>query len=157
MRKRWGFWTFWVGINALASFVWGIALSINTLASLSAMVLGVGCFIVFYTLIDDFARKKSWHQFTTSLQKGVFIKAGLQLLNLAIPISPFIAPEVWAGIGGLHISEIFWSDNTQPFLFTFTATLITGAILTLFVAAISLLISLISKPKKIEVTTQNFN
>lgn len=121
------------------------------------MVLGVGCFIVFYALIDDFARKRSWHQFTASLQKGVFIKAGLQLLNLAIPISPFIAPEVWAGIGGLYIAETFWSDNTQPFLFTFTATLITGTNLTLFVAAISLLISLISKPKKIETPTQTFN
>ena len=27
MNKRWGYWTFWVGVSAIASFVWGLQIA----------------------------------------------------------------------------------------------------------------------------------
>ena len=57
MNKRWGFWTLWVGISAIAGFVWGVVLNGNSWLSIAGMVVGISCFIVFYTLLDDFARK----------------------------------------------------------------------------------------------------
>lgn len=152
MKKRWGFWTFWVSINAFAGFIWSLIVTVNTLSSFSGKVLGVICFIIFYTLIDDYARQRNWQQFIISLQKAVYIKAGLQFLNLLLVISLFISPEFIAGLGGLCAAESLWSESAQPLLFTFTATIVTGTLLSLLVAVITFTVSLLSKPNNEKLT-----
>ena len=155
MSKRWGFWTLWVCISAIAGFVWGVALNGNSWLSIGGMVAGICCFIVFYTLLDDFARKHQWHRFITALQKGVYVKAGLQILNLAMPIFPFISPEILAGVAASYIVEVLGLDFHQPFLLSLVMTLITGALLSLFVGVISLIILLISNKEARTITTNN--
>ncbi|MGO2121233.1 MULTISPECIES: hypothetical protein [unclassified Psychrobacter] len=147
MNKRWGFWTLWVCISAIAGFVWGVALNGNSWLSIGGMVAGIGCFIVFYTLLDDFARKHQLHRFIAALQTGVYIKAGLQVLNLAMPIAPFISPEILAGIAASYIAELLGLDYHQPFLSSLVMTLITGALLSLCVGVISLIVLLVSNKK----------
>lgn len=156
MNKRWGFWTFWVSINAIAAFAWGFLISDNLWSFIGGMLVGISCFIVFYTLLDDFARKNGWHKFIAALQKGVYIKAGLQVLNLAviIPISPLVSPEVLAGMGGLSVTESVL-DMNQPFLLSFITTLITGALLSLLVGVISLIVLFISDSKRTDAITAN--
>lgn len=155
MNKRWGFWTLWVGISAIAGFVWGVILNGNSWLSIAGMVAGVSCFIVFYTLLDDFAYKNQWHRFITALQKGVYVKAGLQILNLAMPIAPFVSPEILAGVAASYIVELLGLDFHQPFLSSFVMTLITGALLSLCVGVISLIILLVSNKKAHTITTNN--
>ena len=157
MNKRWGFWTLWVCISAIAGFVWGVALSGNSWLSIAGMAAGIGCFIVFYTLLDDFARKHQWHRFITALQKGVYIKAGLQILNLAMPIFPFISPEILAGIAASYIVELLGLDVHQPFLSSFVMTLITGALLSLCVGVISLIVLLVSNKNAHTITTNDMS
>ena len=48
MNKRWGYWTFWVGVSAIASFVWGLQIANKSFwPSVGGMLAGIGCFIVF--------------------------------------------------------------------------------------------------------------
>ncbi|MBF0657624.1 hypothetical protein IPZ60_02595 [Psychrobacter sp. NG25] len=155
MNKRWGFWTLWICISAIAGFVWGVVLNGNSWLSIAGMVAGVSCFIVFYTLLDDFARKNQWHRFITALQKGVYVKAGLQILNLAMPIFPFISPEILAGVAASYIVELLGLDFHRPFLSSFVMTLITGALLSLFVGVISLIVLLISNKNAHTITTND--
>ena len=157
MNKRWGFWTLWVCISAVAGFVWGVALNDNSWLSIAGMVSGIGCFIIFYTLLDDFARKNQWDRFIAALQKGVYIKAGLQILNLVTPIFPFISPEILAGVAAIYIVELLGLDFHQPFLSSFAMTLITGALLSLCVGVISLIILLVSNKKAHAITTNNMS
>lgn len=154
MNKRWGYWTFWVGVSAIASFVWGLQIADKDFwPSVGGMLAGIGCFIVFYTLFDDFARKNQWHQFIAALQKGIYIKAGLQIINLVVLVVPgvyiFISPECWAGSGALYITDLLGvPSNNYSFLFNFVMTLVTGALLSFLVAIISVIVLLMSKPKK---------
>ncbi len=157
MNKRWGFWTRWVCISAIAGFVWGVALNDNSWLSIGGMVAGIGCFIVFYTLLDDFARKHQWHRFTAALQKGVYTKAWLQILNLAMPISPFMSLEIWAGLAASSIVDFLRLDFHQPFLLSFVMTLITGALLSLCVGVISLIVLLVSDAKADGITTNDIS
>lgn len=152
MSKRWGFWTLWVCISAIAGFIWGIILSDDLWPSVGGMVAGIGCFIIFYTLLDDFARKNQWYQFIAALQQGVYIKAGLQILNfaMAIPISPFVSPDVLAGTGAIYVSEFLGIGFNHPFLSNFVLTLITGALLSLCVGLISLIALLVPDSTKTE-------
>ncbi|MDN3452827.1 MULTISPECIES: hypothetical protein [unclassified Psychrobacter] len=159
MNKRWGFWTLWVCISAVAGFVWGVALTNNSWLSIAGMASGIGCFIVFYTLLDDFARKNQWHRFIAALQKGVYIKAGLQILNfaIAIPISPFISPEILAGMGAFYVYDFLGLSDNQPFLSNFIMTLTAGALLSLCVGVISLIILLVSNKKAHAITTNDMS
>ena len=157
MNKRWGFWTLWVCISAVAGFVWGVALNDNSWLSIAGMGSGIGCFIVFYTLLDDLARKNQWHRFIAALQKGIYIKAGLQILNLVTPIFPFISPEILAGVAAIYIVELLGLDFHQPFLSSFVMTLITGTLLSLCVGVISLIILLVSNKKAHAITTNDMS
>ena len=157
MNKRWGFWTLWVCISAIAGFLWGVMLSGDLWPSIAGMMSGIGCFIVFYTLLDDFARKHQWHRFIAALQKGVYIKAGLQILNLAIPIFPFISPEILAGIAANSIVKFLGLDFQQSFLSKFFMTLTTGALLSLCVGVISLIVLLVSNKNAHTITTNNMS
>ena len=157
MNKRWGFWTLWVCISAIAGFIWGIILNNGSWLSIGGMASGISCFIVFYTLLDDFARKKQWHRFIAALQTGVYIKAGLQILNLAMPIAPFISPEILAGMAASSIAEFLGLDYHQPFLSSFVMTLITGALLSLCVGVISLIVLLVSNKKARTITTNDIS
>ena len=144
---HWRFWTFWVCVNAIASFGWGIALGHGT-AYVLGMVVGIAIFIVAYALLDAYLLKnglKKWHD---ALKLGVYIKAGLQLLNLGIFIDLMISPEIWAGIlalmvvgDGFDIGFGIDSD-TYPFWFALASTLMTGAILSLIVGVLTQLIKL---------------
>ncbi|MBH0094814.1 hypothetical protein I6E61_00235 [Psychrobacter sp. NZS113] len=155
MNKRWGFWTLWVCISAVAGFVWGVALNDNSGLSIAGMASGIGCFIIFYTLLDDFSRKNQWHRSIAALQKGVYVKAGLQILNLAMPIFPFISPEILAGVAASYIVELLGLGFHQSFLSSFAMTLITGTLLSLCVGVISLIILLISNKEARTITTNN--
>ena len=142
MHYRFGFWTFWVLVNAIASFVWAIFLDQST-PYILGMLVGIACFIVAYTLIDGYLLKyqhKTAHQ---ALITGIYIKAGLQLLNLGWFASLPIAPEIWAGMGAIGILNPFINPNQQPFLFALLATLLTGFFLSLMVGIISLVVGLI--------------
>ncbi|MDN6275108.1 hypothetical protein [Psychrobacter sp.] len=119
------------------------------------MAAGIGYFIIFYTLLDDFARKKQWHRFIAALQKGIYIKAGLQVVNLAMPIARFVSPEILAGMAAVYIAERLGLDYHQPFLSSFVMTLVTGAILSLGVGVISFIILLVSSRKANAVTTND--
>ena len=154
MNKRWGYWTFWVCVSAIASFVWGLQIANKDFwPSVGGMLAGIGCFIVFYTLLDNFARKNQWHQFIAALQKGVYIKAGLQIINFAVFVVPgvsmFISPESWAGLGAFYVTDLLGvPSNHYPFLFNLMMTLITGALLSFLVGLISVIVLFMSNSKK---------
>ncbi len=148
MNKRWGFWTLWVSISAIASLIWGITFIDNFWPSIGGMLAGIGCFIVFYTLLDDFARKNQWYQFTKALQKAIYIKAGLQILNFTVFVEHdfaiYLSPEFWAGMGATYVFLATGLDSNNPFLLNLIMTLVTGALLSLLVGIISLIILFLS-------------
>ena len=142
MQYRFGFWTFWVIVNAIASFVWAIIFN-QSIPYILGMVVGVACFIVAYTLLDGYLIKYQHQTAHKALITGVYIKAGLQLLNIGMLFSLPIAPEMWAGIGAIGIVEQLVNINQQPFLYALLATLLTGFLLSLLVGVISLVVGLI--------------
>ena len=144
MHYRFGFWTFWVVVNAIASFVWGAVLHNNILG----MLVGIACFVVVYTLLDSYLLKhhRKAHK---ALITGVYIKAGLQLFNIAIfsNLNIPMIPEVIAGILTLTILEPIINSDQQPFLFALLATLLTGFFLSLMVGVISLIVGFIQSKR----------
>ncbi len=151
MTKHWLnntlFWAFWVSVNAIASLIWGNILLTTALPNVAGMVVGILLFIVFYSLVDGYLAQHNHFDMLASLKMGVYIKAGLQLLNAAFMISPFIVPEVVAGIISLTMTQdwLHMSENHDPFWFSLANTLITGALLSLLVGLISGLVLLIRK------------
>ena len=146
MQYRFGFWTFWVVVNAIASFVWAIVFNQST-PYILGMVVGVACFIMAYTLFDGYLLKHQHRQAHKALITGVYIKAGLQLLNIVTFISLPIAPEMWAGIGAVAIVEQLVNIHQQPFLYALLATLLTGFFLSLMVGVISLIVGFIQSKR----------
>ena len=144
MQLRWSFWILWVVVNAVASFFWAVFLG-NSLSYLAGILTGIACFIVFYTFVDGYLAKHQHFAGQRALVRGVYIKAGLQLLNLLAinDLSPFI-PEVWAGSAAIMLVDklIYESDS---FLFALLTTLLTGAFLSVIVGAISVAIWAIIK------------
>ncbi|WP_230657082.1 hypothetical protein [Psychrobacter sp. I-STPA10] len=142
MRYRFGFWTFWVVVNAIASFVWAIFLD-NSIPYILGMLVGIACFVVAYTLLDGYLLKHQHKTAHKALITGVYIKAGLQLLNFGFFIQMPIIPEIWAGAAAMTLLESFINPNNQPFLFALLATLLTGFFLSLLVGVISLIVGLV--------------
>ena len=142
MQANWKFWTFWVVVNAIASFIWAIILD-NSIPYILGMLVGVACFIVAYTLFDGYLLKQQHKTAHKALVRGVHIKAGLQLLNFGMLINLPIAPEMWAGIVATDIVEQLVYINQQPFLYALLATLFTGFFLSLIVGVISLVVGLV--------------
>ena len=138
MKNNWAFWGFWVSINAVASFIWGNIVVSPSLSSVTGMLLGILFYIVAYSAIDGYLQQRHSH-LQHSLRKGVYIKAALQLLNLALFFELLIAPELWAGIASVSFTQevLGLQQTTQPFLFSLTNTILTGALLSLIVLAIS--------------------
>lgn len=144
MQLRWSFWILWVIVNAIASFFWAVLLH-NSLPYLAGILSGVACFIVFYTLIDGYLTKHQHFAGQRALVRGVYIKAGLQILNLLAfnDLINFI-PEVWAGSAAtMLVNELIY--DTTSFLFALLTTLLTGALLSVIVGAISVVIWAITK------------
>ena len=139
MKLRWPFWILWVIVNALASLFWAVFLG-NSLPYFAGIVSGIACFIIFYTLLDGYLSKHQHFAAQRALGLGVYIKAGLQILNLFVLIDlPSLIPEVWAGAAAsLLISELI--DISDSFSFALLTTLLTGAFLSVLVAMISLLV-----------------
>ena len=145
MQYRFGFWSFWVVVNAIASFIWAIILD-NSIPYILGMLVGVACFIVAYTLFDGYLLKQQHKTAHKALVRGVHIKAGLQLLNFGMFINLSIAPEMWVGLGAISILDPFISIH-QPFLFARLATLLTGFLLSIMVGVISLVVGLIQSKR----------
>lgn len=151
MKNNWAFWGFWVSINAVASFIWGNIVVSPSLSSITGMLLGILFYIVAYSAIDGYLQHRHSH-LQQALRKGVYIKAALQLLNLALFFELLIAPELWAGIVSVSLTQevLGLQQTTQPFLFSLTNTILTGALLSLMVLAISgsfVLIGIIGRAK----------
>lgn len=138
MKNHWAFWGFWISINAVASFIWGNIVISPSLPSVTGMLLGILFYIVVYSAIDGYLQHHHNH-LQQALRKGVYIKAALQLLNLALFFELLIAPELWAGIASVSFTQevLDLQQTTQPFLFSLTNTILTGALLSLMVVVIS--------------------
>lgn len=149
MQNHWLFWGFWVSVNAIASYAWGVLLITPTVASMGGMLLGILIFIITYAVFDQYLLNKNHLRWHNALRKGVFTKAALQLLNLSVFINLPLAPEFWAGMASIFISSnvLVLSERDYPFLFTLVNTLLTGFFLSLMVAVISLIFWLISNAK----------
>ena len=149
MQNHWVFWGFWVSVNAIASYLWSLLAITPSLASMGGMLLGILIFIMVYAMFDRYLvnhNHLSWHH---ALRKGVFTKAGLQLLNLTLLLNLPLSPEFWAGMASVSISSnlLDLSDTASPFLFTLVNALLTGFFLSLMVAVISLIFWLMSNAK----------
>ncbi|MBV7435207.1 hypothetical protein KRX19_09250 [Cardiobacteriaceae bacterium TAE3-ERU3] len=139
MQLRWSFWILWVIVNAITSFFWAVFLG-NSLPYLAGILSGVVCFIVFYTLLDGYLAKHQHFSGQRALVRGVYIKAGLQVLNLfAINNLPPFIPEIWAGSAAIMLVDKLVHES-DSFLFALLTTLLTGAFLSVIVGAISLVI-----------------
>lgn len=141
---HWGFWIFWVLVNAIASFVWAIVLE-QSMPYILGMLVGIGCFVVAYTLLDGYLLKHQLKTAHKALITGVYIKAGLQLLNIGVlsNINIPMVPEVLAGVVTFATLEPIINSVQQPFLYALLATLLTGFFLSLLVGVISLVVGLV--------------
>ncbi|PNK60740.1 hypothetical protein [Psychrobacter sp. FDAARGOS_221] len=146
-KNHWLFWGFWILINALTSFIWGSLLVNSALWALLGMLLGIMVFIVIYGAVDHYFIKHNHLNVHRALRRSVFIKAGLQLLNVFVLIGFSVSPEIWAGIIAVGITdEILGINQIQhPFLFALLSTLFTGALLSLLVAALTAIIALVKR------------
>lgn len=142
MKNHWLFWGFWILVNALASFTWGSMLLKPIPSAFAGMLLGIAIFILIYGLVDAYLVKQDYIQLHNALRRGVFIKAGLQFMNLFLIFGWPIAPELWAGIISVGITDdhLGISQNHHPFFFALLNTIFTGAILSLLVAALTAVI-----------------
>lgn len=149
MKNHWAFWIFWVSANAVASFIWGNLVISPSLPSVAGMMLGIAVFIIVYAVIDHYLMTHKHHQLHQSLRKSVYIKAGLQILNLGLLVGLMVSPELWAGImsTGFTQQTLGIQPNIAPFFFTLINTLITGGLLSLMVAALTILLAFASKMK----------
>lgn len=145
MQNHWLFWGFWVLVNALASFGWGSIVVGSSLVALTGMLVGIAVFIIVYGSIDAYLLKQGYSRIHNALRRSVYIKAGLQLLNAFIFFGWPISPELWSGIIAVGITDehLGISQNHQPFWFALLNTLITGALLSLLVGLLTVLIYLI--------------
>ncbi len=142
MKNHWLFWGFWILVNALASFVWGSMLLNPIFSAFAGMFLGIIVFILIYGSIDAYLLKQGYTQLHNALRRSVFIKAGLQFMNLFLIFGWPIAPEIWAGIISVGITDdhLGINQNHHPFFFALLNTLFTGAILSLLVAVLTAVI-----------------
>ncbi|SUD92118.1 hypothetical protein [Psychrobacter phenylpyruvicus] len=142
MKNHWLFWGFWVLVNALASFIWGSMLLRPIPSAFAGMLLGIAIFILIYGSLDAYLLKRGYTQLHNALRRSVFIKAGLQFMNLFLIFGWPIAPELWAGIISVGITNdhLGISQNLYPFLFALLNTIFTGAILSLLVAVLTAVI-----------------
>ena len=145
MQNHWLFWGFWVLINALSSFGWGSIVVGSSLVALVGMLVGIAVFIVFYGSVDAYLLKQGYSRMHNALRRSVYIKAGLQLLNASIFLGWPVSPELWSGMIAVGITEqrLGISQTHQPFWFALLNTLITGALLSLLVGLLTVLIYLI--------------
>ncbi|WP_296205875.1 hypothetical protein [Psychrobacter sp. UBA3962] len=142
MKNHWLFWGFWVLVNALASFTWG-SLLVNPIPSAFAgMLLGIAIFILIYGSLDAYLLKRGYTELHNALRRSVFIKAGLQFLHIFLIFGWPIAPELWAGIISVGITDDYLgiNQNHHPFFFALLNTIFTGAILSLLVATLTAVI-----------------
>lgn len=142
MKNHWLFWGFWVLVNALASFAWGSMLVNPIPSAFAGMLLGIAIFILIYGSLDAYLLKRSYTELHNALRRSVFIKAGLQFMNLFLIFGWPIAPELWSGIISVGITDdhLGISQNHHPFFFALLNTIFTGAILSLLVAALTAVI-----------------
>lgn len=147
MKLRWSFWMLWVIVNALASLFWSLFLG-RSFSYFAGILSGIACFIVFYTLVDGYLAKHQHFAGQRALVRGVYIKAGLQVLNfLAIADLMNLIPEIWAGSAALMlINELTYID-ANSFLFALLTTLLTGVFLSVMVGVISLIAWAFTKDK----------
>ena len=145
MQNHWLFWGFWVLINALSSFGWGSIVVGSSLVALVGMLVGIAVFIVFYGSVDAYLLRQGYSRMHNALRRSVYIKAGLQLLNASIFLGWPVSPELWSGMIAVGITEqrLGISQTHQPFWFALLNTLITGALLSLLVGLLTVLIYLI--------------
>ena len=131
MTIRWGFWSFWVGMNAITGFIWAIVLLPPSLASIGGILLGIAIFILFYGWLESYLINIKMLRLRDAMLKGVYIKSALQLL---------IVPEIWAGMAATFITKEWLkiSEYHYPFLSGFFNTLFTGSFLSVLVALITL-------------------
>lgn len=69
------------------------------------MVLGILLYIVLYALVDKALLAHNHLQSHHALRKSVYIKAGLQLLNIGLLLGLPISLELWTGSMSLHITD----------------------------------------------------
>lgn len=147
MTNHWLFWGFWVMANALASFMWGSIVLSAIPAAFAGMLLGIVVFILVYGTLDAYLIKQNLSRWHDALRRSVYIKAGLQLMNVFLAFGWPASPELWAGIISVGITQdrLGIAQNHYPFGFALLNTLLTGAILSLMVAALTAIIFFIRK------------
>lgn len=139
LKKLVLFWTGVVGLNAALCFFFGLLVASDVMSVLG-MVVGVLCFIAFYTFVDYQLLRRNQLQWHKALRQSSWLKALLQgtvFFHFSI--------EFFCGFLALAVLEGFFKGLIPPFWHSLFATLITGLLLSFILLLISVLLIVIKK------------
>jgi hypothetical protein len=124
--KLWLKWIALVLLSAIASFIAALMAEYNTIEHLAGIGLGIGSFIVIYTLVESWAVSRGKDDFVRSLKVGVVVKIGLELV-----------PAIDVVTGAIAISVIDEIGIRQPVLATYLKTMLVGVMFSVVVFIIA--------------------
>lgn len=129
MKKLWQKWTLLVWANALIGLWFSGALSFRSPDFTLGLALGVCVFIPCYVWLDNWAIKTGNHRLHKSLWISVIVRACLQLI---------IIIDMYAGMMAINIGDYLPNAVMDiKFFEGFILTVLTGAILSAFVAVLT--------------------
>lgn len=133
------FWTAVVLFNAVLCFAFGLMVSHDFL-SILGMIVGIGCFIAFYTFVDYKLWTKQKQLWRNALRQSGLIRGCFQISVLS-----HFSIEFFCGFLALCFLEVLFGGNIPLFWHSLLATLLTGALLSVMLGIICLICFWIAK------------